>query len=45
MELSSLQSAGTGRNGGMVKTQGTTTETPDVLRMFPTFVWKAEVAP
>jgi uncharacterized protein (TIGR02466 family) len=29
----------------MVETQGTTIETSDVLRRFPTFVWKAEVAP
>ena len=29
----------------MVETQGTTTETSDVLRIFPTFVWKAEVTP
>jgi len=29
----------------MVETQGTTIETSDVLRMFPSFVWKAEVAP
>jgi hypothetical protein len=36
---------GTSWAGGMVETQGTTIETSDVLRMFPTFVWKAEVAP
>ncbi len=31
--------------GGMVDTFGANFETPDVLRMFPTFVWKAQVAP
>ena len=37
--------AGLARLGRVVETQGTTIDTSDVLRMFPTFVWRAEVAP
>ncbi len=29
----------------MAETYGANFETSDVLRMFPTFVWKAQVAP
>ncbi len=29
----------------MVETHGANFEASDVLRMFPTFVWKAQVAP
>ncbi len=31
--------------GGMAETYGANYETSDVLRMFPTFVWKAQVTP
>ncbi len=35
----------TGWAGGMVETQGANFEASDTLRVFPTFVWKAQVAP